>query len=188
MVLAPPVSRPFGLHPHASPKHHHADDACTRTADEHERKRENRHLLERLRSMGNCTMPADTPPISEHRLRSTPSLCSTLVSLVLSRSSVKPPEIHRYTPRYRTESLESLRLSGQIFRFVPPFSLFHSVRLAGTRYTRLRRRGINETEEQTWIYTCVVIELRLCAVFFNFRDFQPSMYDLFVSICHQRVL
>lgn len=49
-------------------------NACTRT----ERKRENRHLLERLRSMGNCTMPADTPPISEHRLRSTPSLCSTL--------------------------------------------------------------------------------------------------------------
>lgn len=32
----------------------------------------------RLRSTDNCTMPADTPPISEHQLCSTPSLCSTL--------------------------------------------------------------------------------------------------------------
>lgn len=45
-----------------------------------------RYHYGRLRSTGNCTMPADTPPISEHRLRSTPSLCSTLLSSNLSKS------------------------------------------------------------------------------------------------------
>lgn len=66
-------------------------------------------------------MPADTPPISEHRLRSTPSLCSTLVVLV------KPPEIQRYTTR--SDHLESLRLSVQIFRFIPlsPVQSVHRV-------------------------------------------------------------
>jgi len=46
----------------------------------HERKREVESTDARLRSMSNCTMPADTPPISEHQLCSTPSLCSTLVA------------------------------------------------------------------------------------------------------------
>ena len=46
----------------------------------YERKREVESTGARLWSMSNCTMPADTPPISEHQLCSTPSLCSTLVA------------------------------------------------------------------------------------------------------------
>lgn len=58
---------------------------CTRVCVK--RKRDlYRYHYGRLRSTGNCTMPADTPPISEHRSRSTPSLCSTLLSSNLSKS------------------------------------------------------------------------------------------------------
>lgn len=64
---SPPPPTPFPLSLSLS-THAHA-----------KRKRDLSVAWYRLRSTGNCTMPADTPPISEHRLRSTPSLCSTLL-------------------------------------------------------------------------------------------------------------
>jgi len=46
----------------------------------------------RLRSTGRpCTMPVDTPPISEHQLCSTPSLCSTLAR---THAPPLPPPAH----------------------------------------------------------------------------------------------
>lgn len=64
----------------------------------HERKREVESIGARLRSMSNCTMPADTPPISEHQLCSTPSLCSTLVAR--SRTILKSNDTPQ-RPRFR---------------------------------------------------------------------------------------
>lgn len=72
---------------------------CTRVCVK--RKRDlYRYHYGRLRSTGNCTMPADTPPISEHRSRSTPSLCSTLLSSNLSKS-IHATSVHqRSLPRF----------------------------------------------------------------------------------------
>lgn len=67
------------------------------------------HRYGRVRSTGNCTMPADTPPISEHRLRSTPSLCSPTLLLLrhdLSKSIA--------TPRYPPDSPFFLRSSKRL--------------------------------------------------------------------------
>lgn len=59
----------------------------------------------RLRFMDNCTMLADMPPISEHQLCSTPSLCSTLVVRALTNH----PEIHRPATRRNDPDFEAVK-------------------------------------------------------------------------------
>lgn len=109
MVLAPPVSRlaPPSAHPRFT----------TRT-NTHGRKREVESDGARLRSMGNCTMPADTPPISEHQLCSTPLLCSTLIAHARSRIILKsngPPQRSRFQS-WQIYAINSM-LSACIFFF-----------------------------------------------------------------------
>ncbi|EGI62423.1 hypothetical protein G5I_09207 [Acromyrmex echinatior] len=84
-------------------------------------------------------MPEDTPPISEHQLCSTPSLCSTLIARLRTilksngprhAATISIPRLSNLCDQFSTSELQYGRSDGTMGAFLP-----------GVTYPRGGRRG-----------------------------------------------